>query len=80
MRIIGFAHEQGDFPQNHFWEPVFGILLLGVSVKWGFLFPKNKVPVLPLLGISTFGKGCLFWGFLQKCAISGESGYLPEYL
>ena len=55
LRISGFASRHGDFPQNHFWEPVSGILFLGMPVKWGFLFPKNEIPVLPFLGILVFG-------------------------
>lgn len=54
LRIIGFASEHGDFPKNRFWEHVFGILFLGVPVKWGFLFPRNKRADLPFLGISVF--------------------------
>ena len=54
LRIIGVAPEQGEFPQNHFWELVFGDLVLGVPVKWGFLFPRNKRADLPFLGISVF--------------------------
>ena len=56
LRIIGVAPEQGEFPQNHFWELIFGDLVLGVPVKWGFLFPKNEMPVLPFLGIFAFGE------------------------
>lgn len=33
-----------------------------MPVKWAFLSPKNKVPVLPFLGISVLGKGMLFLG------------------
>ncbi len=32
------------------------VLLLGMPVKWAFLPPRNKMPVLPFLGISVFGK------------------------
>ena len=65
LRIIRFAPEHRDFPQNHFWELIFGILFLGVPVKWGFLFPKNKEADLLLLG-----KGCCFLGIFPKVAQS----------
>ena len=75
MRIIGFAPEHRDFPKNHFWELVFGNLFLGVPVKWGFLFPKNKMAVLPFLGIFVFGDSPK-----SDSAILGISCYMPEYL
>ena len=55
-RIKGVALEYGDFSKNHFWEPVFGILVLGMPIKWGFLFPKNEMLILLFLGVSVFGK------------------------
>lgn len=82
LRIIGVAPGQGDFPQNHFWVLVFGNLFLGVPVKWGFLFPKNKEADLLLLGIFAFGKRVLFFGDFPKSGtvILGISCYMPEYL
>lgn len=82
MRIIGVAPEQGDFTQNHFWELIFGDLFLGVPVKWGFLFPKNEMPVLLFLGIFVFGKRVSVFGDFPKSdiAILGISCYMPEYL
>lgn len=82
MRIIGVAPEQGEFPQNHFGELIFGDLVLGVPVKWGFLFPKNKEADLLLLGIFAFGKRVLFFGDFPKSGtvILGISCYMPEYL
>ena len=82
MRIIGFAPEHRDFPKNHFWELIFGILFLGVPVKWGFLFPQNKVADLLFLGIFAFGKRVLFFGDSPKSGtvILGISCYMPEYL
>ena len=73
LRIIGVAPGYGDFPQNHFWEPVFGDLVLGVPVKWGFLFPKNEVLVLPFLGIPIFGKREPVFGDSPKSGtVSGD--------
>lgn len=66
LRIIGFAPEHRDFPKNHFWEFIFGILFLGVPVKWGFLFPKNEMPVLPFLGIFALGKRVSVFGDSPK--------------
>lgn len=66
LRIIGVAPEQGEFPQNHFGELIFGDLVLGVPVKWGFLFPKNETPVLPFLGIFIFGKRMPVFGDFPK--------------
>lgn len=82
LRIIGFAPEHGEFPQNHFWELIFGDLFLGVPVKWGFLFPKNELPVLLFLGIFTFGKRVPVFGDFPKSdtAILGINCYLPECL
>ncbi len=72
-RINGFAPEHGDFPKNHFWEPVSGVLVLGMPVKWAFLIPRNEVPFLLFLGNFTFGKRgavsgkeFLFWGNTLK--------------
>ena len=82
LRIIGVVPEQGDFTQNHFWELIFGDLFLGVPVKWGFLFPKNEMPVLLFLGIFVFGKRVSVFGDFPKSdiAILGISCYMPEYL
>ena len=66
LRINEFALEHGDFPKNHFWELVFGILFLGVPVKWGFLFPKNEMAILLFLGIL---KGICFLGILPKVVL-----------
>lgn len=70
LRIIEVAPEHGDFPKNHFWELIFGILFLGVPVKWGFLFPKNERAVLPFLGISAFGKRVPVFGDSPKSDIA----------
>ena len=70
LRIIGFAPEHGDFPKKHFRELVFGILFLGVPVKWGFLFPKNKVPILSYLGVFAFGKRVSVFGDFSKSSVT----------
>lgn len=82
LRIIGVAPGHGESPQNHFWELISGDLFLGVPVKWGFLFPKKEMPVLPLLGISAFGKREPVFGDSPKsdAAILGISCHLPECL
>lgn len=55
-RINGLALEHGDFLKNHFWEPVFGLLDLGMPIKWGFLLPKKEMPILLFLGFTIFGE------------------------
>ena len=62
LRIIETALGYGDFLKTSFWEPVFGLLVLGKPVKWGFLLPKKEQPILPFLGALFFGENdCCFW-------------------
>ena len=62
MRIIETALGYGDFLKTSFWEPVFGLLVLGEPVKWGFLLPKKEQPILPFLGALVFGKMTAVFG------------------
>lgn len=62
MRIIETALGYGDFLKTSFWEPVFGLLVLGKPVKWGFLLPKKEQPILPFLGALVFGKMTAVFG------------------
>ena len=55
-----------------FWEPVFGLLILGMPIKWGFLLPKNEMPILLFLGVPVFGKKELVFG--NGASVFGEAG------
>lgn len=63
-------------------KTTFGSLFLGVPVKWRFLLPKNKMPVLPFLGVWAFTKRVAVFEDSPKsdAAILGISCYVPEYL
>ena len=74
-RINEVVPEYGDFSKTGFWEPVFGLLVLRIAIKWGFLLPKNEMLILLFFGVSVFGKSDLLFG---KQAVGFGKSHISE--